>query len=97
MVGTTLLLVDGKLVIHKHSEFPPRIPAVQRVPGPGVKNSIPSGGSGSCNRLAGPGTRAPEGAVQVLLDLPFNPLPPQRQSLWLILNRSRTSPMLEYV
>lgn len=47
----TLLSVAGKLVIHKHSEFPPRTPAVQRALGPGVRPSILSGCSGSWDRL----------------------------------------------
>lgn len=63
MFGTILLSVDGKLVIHKRLRIPTHMPAVQHVLGPGVRNSILSGGSGSWNRLAGPGTWAPEGAV----------------------------------
>ena len=63
MVGTTLTSMDGKLVIYKHSEFPPGMPAVQRVLGLGLRNSVLSRGSGSWDRLARPGASAPEGCV----------------------------------
>lgn len=83
MFGTILLSADGKLVIHKRLRIPTHMPAVQHVLGPGVRNSILSGGLGAGTGLQGLGHGLQKVQFKSLITVSILSSP-QRQPLWSI-------------